>query len=68
MIIEYLKNNDEVANAQVRALTGIGSENEVKRIFQRMIRGGELERIPDRAQSQAAYRLPAPKKSPPAKT
>jgi ATP-dependent DNA helicase RecG len=64
MIIEYLKNNEEVANAQVRALTGIGSENEVKRIFQRMIRGGELERIPDRAQSQAAYRLPEPKKRP----
>lgn len=58
MIIEYLQNNIEVANAQVRALTGIGSENEVKRIFQRMIKTGELERIPDRAQSQAAYRLP----------
>ncbi len=62
MIIEYLQNNEEVANAQVRTLTGIGSENEVKRIFQRMIRGGELERIPDRAQSQAAYRLPSRKK------
>lgn len=58
MIIEYLQNNDEVANAQVREVTGIGSENEVKRIFQRMIKSGELERIPDRAQSQAAYRLP----------
>lgn len=58
MIIEYLQNNDEVTNARVRELTGIGSENEVKRIFQRMIRAGELERIPGRAQSQAAYRLP----------
>jgi len=63
MIIEYLQSNDEVANAQVRALTGIGSENEVKRIFQRMIRAGELERIPDRAQSRAAYRLPPTKTS-----
>ncbi len=58
MIIEYLQNNDEVTNARVRELTGIGSENEVKRIFQRMIRAGALERIPGRAQSQAAYRLP----------
>lgn len=59
MIIEYLQSNDEVANAQVRELTGIGSENEVKRIFQRMIKGEELERIPGRAQSKAAYRLPS---------
>ncbi len=58
MIIEYLQNNDKVTNARVRELTGIGSENEVKRIFQRMIKAEELERIPGRAQSQAAYRLP----------
>lgn len=58
MILEYLQSHDEIANAVVRRLTGIGSENTVKRIFQRMIRAGELESIPGRPLRDAAYRLP----------
>jgi ATP-dependent DNA helicase RecG len=58
MILEYLQNNPEIANAKVRELTGIGSENKVKRIFQKMIKAGELEPIPDRSLRDAAYRLP----------
>lgn len=58
MILEYLKHHDEISNAQVRQLTGIGSENKVKRIFQGMIRAGEIESIPGRSQRDAAYRLP----------
>ena len=42
----------------VRQLTGIGSENQVKRIFQRMIRAGALESIPGRPLTKYAYRLP----------
>jgi ATP-dependent DNA helicase RecG len=58
MIIEYLASHDEIANSVVRRLTGIGSENTVKRIFQRMIKSGELESIPGRPLRDAAYRLP----------
>jgi ATP-dependent DNA helicase RecG len=58
MILEYLQSHDEIANAVVRKLTGIGSENTVKRIFQRMIRAGELESIPGRPLRDAAYRRP----------
>lgn len=59
MIIEYLQNHDEIANAEVRRLTGIGSENKVKSIFKQMIYAGELESIPGRSLRYAAYRLPA---------
>lgn len=59
MILEYLQGNAEISNGIVRQLTGIGSENRVKRIFQGMIKAGELERIPERSQRDAAYRLRA---------
>ena len=59
MIKEYLKTHDEISNSVVRSLTGIGSENRVKGIFQRMIRAGELESIPGRSLRYAAYRTPA---------
>jgi ATP-dependent DNA helicase RecG len=59
MILEYLQKNPEISNSIVRDLTGIGSENKVKRIFQRMIKTGELESIPGRSLRDAAYRLPS---------
>lgn len=63
MIVEYLRTHDEITNSIVRDLTGIGSENRVKGIFQRMIRAGELESIPGRSLRYAAYRLPPGKAS-----
>jgi len=60
MILEYLQAHDEIANGVVRRLTGIGSENTVKRIFLRMIKAGELESIPGRPLRDAAYRCPGP--------
>ena len=59
IILEYLQAHDEITNSIARSLTGIGSENQVKRVFQRMIRAGELEAIPGRSRPGAAYRLPS---------
>ena len=59
MILEYLQNNPEITNSVVRELTGIGSENKVKTIFQRMIKAKALESIPGRSLRYAAYRLPS---------
>lgn len=59
MILEYLGSNAEISNSVVRQLTGIGSENTVKRVFKRMIKAGELEPIPGRSLRDAAYRLPS---------
>ena len=58
MILEYLEENPEISNRVVRELTGIGSENRVKRIFQKMMEAGEIERIPDRSLARTAYRIP----------
>lgn len=57
-ILEYLETHDEITNSIVRSLTGIGSENQVKRTLQRMVRTGELESIPNRSRAGAGYRLP----------
>jgi ATP-dependent DNA helicase RecG len=46
------------AFAAMKQLTGIGSENRVKGIFQRMIKAGELSAIPGRSVRYAAYTLP----------
>ena len=59
MILDYLKEHDEISNRVVRNLTGIGSENRVKRIFQKLMEANEIERIPDRSLAQTGYRLRA---------
>jgi ATP-dependent DNA helicase RecG len=58
VILEYLSKNSEISNSKVRELTGIGSENKVKRIFQKMIKTGDLESIPGRSLRDTGYRRP----------
>jgi ATP-dependent DNA helicase RecG len=55
-IISYLATHDEITNKDARTVTGIGSENSVKRLFQKLMEAGLIERIPGRAQSRTAYR------------
>lgn len=55
-IVEFLQNNDEINNTQARAITFIGSENTVKRVFQKMMKAEIIERIPGRPQRNTAYR------------
>lgn len=55
-IAEYLRTHEEINNTQARAITFIGSENTVKRVFQKMMRAGIIERIPERTQRSTAYR------------
>lgn len=56
LICEYLRSNAEINNAKARAITFIGSENSVKRIFTKMVKNKILERIPDRPQAKTGYR------------
>ena len=56
-IMEFLGEHDEIRNRQAREITGIGSENEMKRIFQRMMKAGEIESIPGRSRPLSAYRI-----------
>lgn len=55
-IVEFLGIHDEINNTTARKITFIGSENTVKRIFQKMMNAGLLERIPGRPQRHTAYR------------
>jgi ATP-dependent DNA helicase RecG len=56
IICEFLRNNSEVNNSKAREITFIGSENSVKRIFNKMLKSKIIERIPDRPQAKTGYR------------
>ncbi len=56
LILEYLAGHDEIANKLAREICHIGSENQVKRIFQKMIQSQLIELIPGRTRYTAAYR------------
>lgn len=57
IILQYLAVNAEINNSKARDLCREGSENKVKRFFEKMILSGLIERIPDRKGRATAYRL-----------
>lgn len=57
LILEYLQEHDEITNKTVRELTGIGSENKVKVIFQGLMKAKQIERVPGKGGASAAYRV-----------
>ena len=56
MVREYLENHAEITNSKGRALTGIKSENAMKRVFWKLRDQGLIEMIPGRAGSKSAWR------------
>lgn len=56
-ILEYLKMNDEINNSRARELTGEGSENKMKRVFERLMESGDIYRDPTKKGRATAYRL-----------
>lgn len=57
-IVDYCLKHGDIKNSQARDVTGIGSENEVKRLFQRMMKQDVLEPAnPDAARTLRKYRL-----------
>lgn len=63
MVIKYLKNHSEIANSTARELCGIDSENEMKRVFQRLQSSGLLERTPGKRGSASTWRVPGSPKA-----
>ncbi|MGW5096019.1 ATP-binding protein [Streptomyces nodosus] len=55
LIMEWLESHPEITNKRVRELTGIGSENEVKRIFLRLAGANQIERVPGKGGGSAAW-------------
>lgn len=56
IICTFLASNSEINNSKAREITFIGSENSVKRIFNKMVKSRIIERIPDRPQAKTGYR------------
>lgn len=64
-ILEYLSTHGEINNSKARELTGEGSENKMKRVFERMMDAGQIHRDPLRRGSATAYLSgPAPAAQP----
>jgi ATP-dependent DNA helicase RecG len=55
IITNYLRNNREINNSIAREICFIGSENKIKRIFQKMMQSRLIERIPDRPLNKTGY-------------
>lgn len=56
MVREYLETHEEITNAQGRKLTGIKSENSMKRVFWKLRDQNLIEMIPNRALCKSAWR------------
>ena len=54
--MRYLETNDQITNREVRELCHIGSENRVKRIFDKMMQRALIERVPGLLSNKTAYR------------
>ncbi len=57
MIIEYLQKHEDITNKTARRICYIGSENKIKRIFQKMMGQNIIERVPGTTRYTAAYQL-----------
>jgi len=57
MVINYMQDHEEITNTKGRELTGIKSENSMKRVFIKLRETGLLEQIPGRNGPSAAWRL-----------
>lgn len=56
-ILEYLQQHQEINNSRARELTGEGSENKMKRVFEKMMDADQIHRDPNRKGSATAYLL-----------
>lgn len=57
MILEFLQLHEQITNKEAREICFIGSENRMKRIFQRMMAKNLIELVPGTTRYTASYRL-----------
>lgn len=57
IIIEFLQKHGRITNKEAREACFIGSENKMKRVFQKMMNQGIIERVPGTTRYTAAYQL-----------
>ncbi len=56
LILSYLDSHDTIKNKTAREICGIGSENKVKSVFNRLIKAGKIEKIKSRSLANTSYR------------
>lgn len=56
-ILDYLADHDEINNSKARQLTGEGSENKMKRVFEKMMQADQIHRDPMRKGAATTYLL-----------
>ena len=56
IVMQYLENHGEITNRIGRDMSGIKSENTMKRVFWRLRDNGMVEMVPGRKGSAAAWR------------
>ena len=54
-VMDYLQSHDSITNMIAREITGITSENSIKEVFYRLAKREQIERIPGRSGSAAAW-------------
>ncbi|WP_162792596.1 ATP-binding protein [Ochrobactrum sp. 3-3] len=59
LVMEYLKDNEEITNQIARDITGIKSENTMKNVFYRLREGKQLEQVPKVKGKKHAWRKPS---------
>ena len=57
LILEFFQSHEHITNKEGREICFIGSENKMKRIFQRMMAKNLIELVPGTTRYTAAYRL-----------
>lgn len=55
-VMDYLDSNNEIANRIAREITGINSENAMKRIFKKLANKGMIEPVPGKVGFASAWR------------
>jgi len=55
-VVEYLEEHEQTTNSVARELSHIGSENKMKRIFEKLMAQGLIERVPGLQGNKTAYR------------
>jgi ATP-dependent DNA helicase RecG len=56
LVMAYLETHDEINNSKAREICHIGSENVMKRTFERLMKRELIERVPGRKGKATAYR------------
>jgi hypothetical protein len=56
-VMDYLVSHEEITNSVARELTGIASENEMKRVFYSLRDARMIEPVPDKKGSKSAWRI-----------